>query len=530
MDSVAANEPVSHARIDARLFAPATALLLLTLALLLYLRTGAPSLLTGDQAEHQFTAYVVGVPHATGYPLWTMLNAVAVRALPVRDAARRVTMAVAVYSAGAVGAAFWAGRALGGSLLVGALAALTLAVTPAFWSLATVAEVYTFYALLILAVLWAALHWWQVEAAEQDLGVNRRGLRHPLAAASLLAGLGATHHGSFVPIVGPALLVTVAVPLLRRLRVASQRRVVLALVGRALAWAALGFSPWLYLAAQYAAFRPFDFYRGAGLPYHPYWGNPGSWGDVLNLALGAGFRLKVFTHGWERLPALLLPYVDALHYQFRWPGLLLGALGAAVLARSRPRAALWTGLVWLSASLFGMNVAADVPKAHVYFLPAYVMWALWIGVGGGALVTLFARPLTLAGRSSRLPAAPIIAGLLLLPLALGAYRYRRMDRSADWTPRRTAERVLQTVEPDAVILCRWEACMALRYLQLVEQVKLGVQLDQTEPEGGSNWAERVPLYAPTHPVYALAPTPELAARYTVVRVEGDLWRVGEEDR
>lgn len=533
-------------------------------ALALYLRTGAPSVLSGDQAEHQFTAVVVGVPHATGYPLFTMLNALAVRLIPVGDEARRVTMAVALYSALAVALAFLvvyrlaenlsrnqpasAGRQSaygpdsqasnsqissppqtrkhkleGKALLAALLAAATLALAPEFWSLATIAEVYTLQAALILALLLALLCWWEVEG-EWDMGDGRPGLRHPLAAAALLAGLGATHHGSYVPIVGPALLGVVAVPLLHRLRFAEQRRPAACLAWRALLWGLLGFAPWLYLAAQFLLFRPFDYYRGQGLPYHPYWGNPQSWGDVLNLALGAGFRLKIFTHGWARLPELLPGFPGELRYQVGLSGLALGALGALALLRRSMRAGLFTLLIWLCASLFGLNVAADVPKAHVYFLPAYVIWSIWIGVGSLVLYQML-RSLH-QGRGSTMAVLALLA-LLALPLIRGVQRFEQMDQSNHWDERRYAEAVLKYVEPNAVILCRWEACMPLRYLQLVEGQRLGVQLDQTEPEDGVNWADRVPLYAPQHPVYAISHNSDLEQRYAIIPVESvpDLWRV-----
>ena len=63
--------------------------------------------------------------------------------------------------------------------------------------------------------------------------------------------------------------------------------------------------------------------------------------------------------------------------------------------------------------------------------------------------------------------------------------------------------MLGEVAPNAVILCRWELCQPLRYMQLVKQQRLGVQLDQTEPEAGADWAERATLYLPQHPVYAI---------------------------
>ncbi len=498
-------------------------------ALALYVRTGAPSILTGDQAEHQFTASVVGVPHATGYPLFTMLNALAVRILPWGDVARRVSIAVAVYSALAIVLVFWVGQRLAHMTLAGLLAAISLALAPEFWSLATIAEVYTLQALFIAALLVALLRWWELEARD-DLGLHLRGLHHPLAMGALVAGLGVTHHGSFTPIVVPALLATVGGPLLLRLRSSEQRWPVIHLVGRCIGWGLLGLTPWLYLAAQYMVFRPFDYYRGQGLPYHPYWGNPESWGDVINLALGAGFRLKVFTHGWTRLPALVPGYLRELVHQFWWSGFVLGAVGAMLLLRRGLRVAWFLLLVWLGSSLFGLNVAADIPKAHVYFLPAYVIWSLWIGVGAVAVGQWLAR--MVMGAHVRQRFSLIVATLLLIPpLVIGAYRFGGMDRSTDWEYRRTAEQILAYVEPNAVILCRWEACMTLRYLQLVEGRNLGVQLDQTEPEAGVRWSERVPLYAPRHPVYAISYNEELAAHYGVFPIESvpDLWRVTDEE-
>jgi hypothetical protein len=499
----------------------APAFLLLAGVLVLYVRTGAPSILTGDAAEHQFSAFVVGVPHATGYPLFTMLNAVAVRLISTVDIARRVTIAVAFYSALAVMMAFLVGRRLTGSAATGALATVSLALAPEFWALATVAEVYTLQALFVLSVLLALLRWWEIEAHAPDLGLARPGLHHPLVAASLLAGLGATHHGSFTPIVGPALLATVAGPLLWRLRFPAQRRPIARLAGRCLLWGLAGLTPWLYLAAQYVLFRPFDAYRGQGLPYHPYWGNPQSWGDVLNLALGAGFRAKVFTHGWSRLPALLPGYVQEIQYQFLPLGLVLGTLGALALLWRWRRAGLFTLLIWLASSLFGLNVAADIPKAHVYFLPGYAIWSLWMGMGGLAFAQTLVRALPNGAGRIRPIVTTAILGLLLLPFVRSAYLFGNMDRSGHWEYRRTAEQIMDHVEPGAVILCRWEECMSLRYLQLVKGWKPGVQLDQSEPEDGVNWANRASIYLSCHPVYAVSYNPDLADRYRLVPLELD---------
>src|SRR5262245_16721095 len=259
-----------------------------------------------------------------------------------------------------------------------------------------------------------------------------------------------------------------------------------------------------------------------------------SWGDVLNLALGAGFRAKIFTHGWSQLPALLPGYVRELQYQFLPLGLALGTLGAlALLWRSR-RVGLFTLLVWLASSLFGLNVAADIPKAHVYFLPGYVIWSLWVGMGGLAFAQTLVRALPNGAGRIRPIVTTAILGLLFLPFVRGAYPFGTMDRSGHWEYRRTAEQIMDHVEPNAVILCRWEGCMPLRYLQLVEGRGPGVQLDQSEPEGGVNWAERASIYVSSHPVYAISYNPDLAERYRLFPLELDspidVFRVGDPAR
>jgi hypothetical protein len=517
------------------------AALICVAALALYVRTGAPTLLTGDQAEHQMTAHLVGVPHATGYPLFTMLNALAVRVVPVGDVARRVTLMTALWSALAVMMASLVARRLSGSVLAGALAAANLAVSAEFWSLATLAEVYTLQALLILTVWWCLLHWWESAAPRW------------LYAAAFCTGLAVTHHGSFVPIVVPAILFTAALPLLWRLwagphssRVAlvatSTGRPECAMAGesraviwRSIAWGVLGLAPWSYLAFQFALFQPFDYYRGQDLPYHYYWGNPANWGDVVNLALGAGFRQKVFSHGWADLLDLSRAFLRTLRQEFWWSGLFLGGWGALVLLWRGSRSAVFSGVVFVSAALFGINVAGDVPKAHVYYLPAYVIWSVWAGVGAQGLVGFLDH----AGRKdqverseqrralSRWLAQLFLLALIVLSMLLGWRRFERLDRAQDTAPRAFAEAVLAMVEPDAVILCRWEECMPLRYIQFVEQQRLDVLTDQTEPEAGSNWAERAALYAAQRPVYAIGFNADLAARYAIYPISEsyNLWQV-----
>src|SRR5207248_10112011 len=71
-------------------------------ALLLYVRTLAPSVLPGDYAEFQMCAAILGIPHPTGYPLYVLLGKLFTM-LPFGDVAYRVNLSSAIYMAGAAG-------------------------------------------------------------------------------------------------------------------------------------------------------------------------------------------------------------------------------------------------------------------------------------------------------------------------------------------------------------------------------------------------------------------------------------------
>src|SRR5438552_3679889 len=68
----------------------------------LYVLTLAPSVMPGDYAEFQMASAVLGVPHPTGYPLYTLLGKL-FTLLPFGDVAYRVNLSSAVYMAGATG-------------------------------------------------------------------------------------------------------------------------------------------------------------------------------------------------------------------------------------------------------------------------------------------------------------------------------------------------------------------------------------------------------------------------------------------
>src|SRR5712692_4321652 len=174
-----------------------------------YLRTLAPSIPTGDSGELIAVAWLLGIPHPPGYPLFTMLGHL-FTFLPFGSPAFRVNLMSAVFHAATVGVTSlsiyrlidpepddetWRGRIPWGALAGAAVGGLALAFSATFWAYAVVAEVFalnSFFAALILFIL---LEW-----------ERRPERRRLLWAFGLTSGLAATNHHTIV-FMAPACLV-----------------------------------------------------------------------------------------------------------------------------------------------------------------------------------------------------------------------------------------------------------------------------------------------------------------------------------
>ncbi len=120
----------------------ATSLVLFIASFGLYLRTLAPSLLSGDFAEFQTIGYTLGIGHPTGYPVYILL-AKLFTLLPIGDIAYRVNLLSAFCAALTVVFVYLILRKLGAWKLPSAFGAISLALTPLFWGFSSMAEVYT---------------------------------------------------------------------------------------------------------------------------------------------------------------------------------------------------------------------------------------------------------------------------------------------------------------------------------------------------------------------------------------------------
>jgi hypothetical protein len=358
-------------------------------ALGLYGFTLAPTVVTlfDDSLEFQLVTYQLGIAHPSGYPLYTLLGWLFTR-LPVGDVAYRVNLMSAVFGALTVafvyligleliaGSRWPSGKEFGGSahqpwieVLASLIGAASLAVSPVFWSQATVAEVYTLNAAFAAGILWLLVRRrWQEKS--HTLSEKR------LLALAFLFSLSLTHHRTIV-----LLLPTIIFYLWRHSK-DWRHRALLVLATKEHLPAGL-LSTGVKLATALVA--PLMLYL-----YIPLRGHVGSLdGTYTNTLAGfwqhvtaSGYGVFIFQNPFGAERGINF-YFSLFLKQFGPLGLAAGLVGLVALRR-RDVLSL-TGIAFIT--YFAFNLFYRVADIQVFFIPPFLIWAIWVGIAAGWLLS-----------------------------------------------------------------------------------------------------------------------------------------------
>ena len=514
-------------------------------AVLLYLRTLAPGVLGGDSGEFQFAAWLGGFAHPTGYPLYLLLGWLWTHLLPLHDPAWRMNVFSALWGGVATGLVYLLAlrmlrqaTANPWSRLLALFAALTFAVTPTFWSQATLAEVYTLNAALVAAILLGLVTWGQT------------GSRRALYVAALLYGLSLAHHRTTLLYL-PAIAIFVWLAIRQRAtssrvpRPASPCHLVAPspchpVAPRPGAAAPLSDHP----AAPRrtcptsrfvsAADQVLQLYRPTLAGFIEHISGQG-FGSALGVGGSAAARLK-------GLPALFAAELTVV-------GLALGLLGLIGLAvRAKPLLAL-TGLSFLA--IVGFNLVYGIGDIYGYYIPAYLIWVLWMALGLGAVCDAVRgrRGDTETRRHGdaesipaqhsprrRVAASPrhwLALALCLVALALPIYllitNFASHDRSQDVTAQAWDALLAQPIPQDAILVTNdRDEMMPQWYLKYVEGRRADLTglfpLIQPGPEWADVGAVTDQALRSGRPVYLIKPMAGLEVKFNLAP-EGALVRV-----
>jgi hypothetical protein len=426
----------------------------------LYVKTLAPGLLMADPAEFQLACYTLGLAHPTGYPLYLALGWLWSHLLAMGNPAFRINLLSTVFAASAV-AFFYplvlevvgrsfpdAHRAFARPVAV--IAAVMLAVSPAFWSQALVAEVYALNSLFVVCTLRLVLSW-------ASSGSSRM-----LGLTAFVYGLSLTHHVTMLLLL-PALLAFVW---LRDRSVFRSWK----LVGSLLLLSVLPLSLYLYIP-----------WRAPVTPYLHINLAPGRTLELYNNTL-RGFLGFVTGETFAAELGYQAPLVERLGMaaqqllrQFGFVGVGLALVGVIRQASggARPRRILaLLGLCYVG--VVGFTLFYNIGDVHVLYTPSFIVFSLWVALGM-IWVLEFARA-RLSGLSPLLIRSAIwgLVGLLALLPASSLWRnYAGVDKSGDYQAREWAQSILDQPIPQGAILVSNDRneITPLLYLQYVEGVR-----------------------------------------------------------
>ncbi len=412
-------------------------------ALLAYLATMAPGMVFGDGCELASAAYLLGVPHPTGYPLY-MLLLKGFSLVPLGDVVWRTSLASAVSmacAAGLSGAVLydllrsmlpdWRQQTL---IIAAAGAALSVGFLFFHWDNAVVTEVYALEFLLMVSFMRVA-----------QLFLARRTSRW-FVLATLFLGLGLAHHRLSVCLVPPYL---------------------------ALCWAALkldGFARWRRALSVAAGILAMCLCLYAYLPLRAAtspainWGNPSTYAAFVDHVRGGEFvQQKLFraAPGQRFTTATFLKFAFGRTVQlagdfagqfvpFRSSLVFYNAFGGRYRRPSLPGTVLFfvlavvgaCGIVRLGRSarpftaLLALVAAANLAVVFVYNISdigdycLFPFWFGWLAVYAGLLylVDCSGRRYPALGR---LPRPEVTFLLLLVPAAIAAANLSRCNSSGD---------------------------------------------------------------------------------------------------
>ncbi len=388
------------------------------LALAAYRQTLLPGVGWGDTARFQYVAHVWGIPHRFGYPLYIALSRL-FGYLPLGTLAYRINLMSAVFAALAAVTVYGLVMRLSDDRVAAASAALSFAFSRALWGQAVFAEVYTLNAFLIGAVLLILLTWQQ----SRKIGWLYLGIG--------LYALSFGNHMTVVTLV-PAVLYLI---LVTDYRVLLSLRNLLILGGLVL----LGAMQYLYVILR-AHQQPLLNELG-----------PFSWKGWFHWMTRSRFPGQFFGYSLADQVDRLRLYLELLEKQFfRW-GYIIGWIGAWERLKADLKSFGFLALAALGIYVFGMNYGGVTFR--IYLIPSYLVFAVFVGCGLGAIRRWLAELLRGQARGMRwVLQGGLAAAFLLMPLYPLWTNWAEVDQSHNTHYAEMAHHFAEQAGPDFVLV------------------------------------------------------------------------------
>ncbi len=386
-----------------------------------------------------------GVAHPSGYPTFLLLARL-FQFLPLGTIAYRTNLMSAVFTALT---ALLLYDILVGSPnspakdkpIAGLIAGYAYGLSPLAWSQAVITEVYALHLFFVALIIWLLLGRFAYSPQKWLLD----------AGIGLSVGLGMGNHLTTVFLVPLALLVgIVAIPSPEPKGKKKSRGAALSIdwasLGRRLGGIFVGLL--IYTSVLWRA--------SSNAPVN--WGDAANLNNLWWLVSGAFYQHYAFALPMDEVALRVKSIVELLFTQFGIFGLLVG-LYHLFGNSSLSRLSLITGWVAATNAIFSLGYAST--DSYIYLMPAFLVFAIWIGAGVGNVTTLLAQ-------QKNWISLGVNAIVLISFLVMAVMNYPKIDLSADHHAEKFGKTVFATLPPQAIVLAKGDlALFSLWYYHFV---------------------------------------------------------------
>ncbi|MBL8050489.1 MAG: DUF2723 domain-containing protein [Anaerolineales bacterium] len=489
------------------------------MALALYVRTLAPSLLWGDSAEFQTLSYTLGMTHPSGYMTQIMFGKIFTY-LPIGNIAYRVNLMSAFFGALVVAETYLIVRLLGGKRVAGVSASILLMLTEGFWWRALIAESYAPAAGMLTTIWFLVLLWRKTETWQY------------LFLAGLAGGLSVGIHSTVVMTAASVLIVMI-------------------LTARTLKdWLGAGAGALLGSLMTFGFFIFLDYKDPPSSIYNTIY-RPNL--SLFSLQIhefdtplerffaifpASSFWSYYFTATPDEISRRLLEYI--LYFP-NWVFILI-ILGAIMLFVSdKWQDALYPLIAFIIIWGFATTVSFSVYRE--FYVPIWAIVYIWFGIGASAVLSFLER-LSIQ-RQFLTKIIHLILSILLITLPVW-YARQDLARSIQsgypvfvqryhiypiYGPDKAildASRILNRIEDNAILFTNWDKLYSLVYTAHIEYGRTSISLHEwltDNPELAKSAIEYIDLNIDEHPIYFFIVVPQLPDSFRIEQINDQLYRV-----
>jgi tetratricopeptide (TPR) repeat protein len=394
----------------------------------LYLCTQVSEIYTADSGELTAVAHVLGVPHPTGYPLYSSIAKAFQLFVPLGTIGYRTALFSAVAGALSVWCLFLiASHWL--SVPAGFFSACLFGLAKSFWSQTTIQEVYSFHILLLMGMLYCAAEF-----------LTRSNVRHVYLFA-FLGGLSLTHH----------LLTLMSFPAFFILLFSRQnfRQLRINQFATGILLGIMGWSVQLLLPLRSMTACPLRW-----MPVHDIQG-------FLFQISGKQFRPIMFNMPFSHVSGNFNYFTHLFLDQWGWIIAVIAGAGLILLSIFRARQTVFWLVYFAVPVIFSINYR--IVDIEVYYLQAYIPVAYLCGVSAHYLMRCLER---LNFRFWWI--IPYSLLLISVPVSILIRNFHPNDRSNHRIGYNFGIDMYNSLPLDAVLVTQgWSSPFVLSYLEYV---------------------------------------------------------------